>query len=252
MAMNTLISAVKAYVAGAVAKLPSHEDLRSIEENTEKAYAKKGSLSRVATSGSYEDLADLPDLFSGSYNDLTNKPTLATVAKSGAYNDLTDTPCRKVVTDSTYVTWSLTSLSIVDPTSGGVRWPGESWSSSDYAKYKGATVAIKLAASSAPNATVFADTDYMPSRGRGGYSNWEFWGNGSLFDSSLEDTGETWCVLIKSSGIAAYSTEGTPGCALLSVRTTEYETLEEALLPDTVATKSYVEELLGVIENGSY
>lgn len=33
-----------------------------------------------------------PTLFSGSYNDLTNKPTLSTVASSGSYLDLTNTP----------------------------------------------------------------------------------------------------------------------------------------------------------------
>ena len=43
-------------------------------------------------SGSYNDLTDKPTLFSGSYNDLTDKPTLATVATSGSYNDLTDKP----------------------------------------------------------------------------------------------------------------------------------------------------------------
>jgi len=43
-------------------------------------------------SGSYNDLTGLPTLFSGSYDDLTNKPTLATVATSGSYNDLTDKP----------------------------------------------------------------------------------------------------------------------------------------------------------------
>lgn len=48
----------------------------------------KPTLSTVATSGSYDDLADKPTLFSGSYNDLTNKPTLF----SGSYNDLTDKP----------------------------------------------------------------------------------------------------------------------------------------------------------------
>ena len=37
-------------------------------------------------SGSYNDLTDKPTLFSGSYNDLTDKPTLF----SGSYNDLTD------------------------------------------------------------------------------------------------------------------------------------------------------------------
>jgi hypothetical protein len=39
-------------------------------------------------SGSYNDLSDKPTLFSGNYNDLTNKPTLF----SGSYNDLSDKP----------------------------------------------------------------------------------------------------------------------------------------------------------------
>jgi hypothetical protein len=76
------------------------------------------SLSEVATSGSYNDLSDTPpavdpqiqsdwtqsntaaldfiknkpQLFSGSYDDLTDAPTLATVATSGSYDDLTDKP----------------------------------------------------------------------------------------------------------------------------------------------------------------
>lgn len=46
------------------------------------------SLATVATSGSYTDLTDKPTLFSGSYTDLTNKPTIpsaifSTVAVSG-------------------------------------------------------------------------------------------------------------------------------------------------------------------------
>ena len=41
-----------------------------------------------AFSGSWNDLTDKPTLFSGDYNDLTNLPTLF----SGSYNDLTDTP----------------------------------------------------------------------------------------------------------------------------------------------------------------
>jgi hypothetical protein len=35
-----------------------------------------GGLAKVATSGSYNDLTDKPTLFSGSYNDLTDKPTI--------------------------------------------------------------------------------------------------------------------------------------------------------------------------------
>ena len=45
-------------------------------------------LSSVATSGSYNDLANKPTLFSGDYTDLDNKPTLF----SGSYNDLTNKP----------------------------------------------------------------------------------------------------------------------------------------------------------------
>ena len=48
-------------------------------------------LATVATSGSYNDLTDKPT-FSGSYNDLTDKPNLATVATSGSYNDLLNRP----------------------------------------------------------------------------------------------------------------------------------------------------------------
>ena len=43
-------------------------------------------------SGSYNDLTDKPTLFSGSYNDLTDKPTLASVATSGSYDDLLNKP----------------------------------------------------------------------------------------------------------------------------------------------------------------
>ena len=47
-------------------------------------------------SGSYNDLSNKPTLAkvatSGSYNDLSNKPTLAKVATSGSYNDLTNKP----------------------------------------------------------------------------------------------------------------------------------------------------------------
>ena len=64
-------------------------------------------------SGSYNDLNDKPDLSiyaqssnlstvatSGSYNDLTGKPTLATVATTGSYNDLTDKPTFATVATS--------------------------------------------------------------------------------------------------------------------------------------------------------
>lgn len=54
------------------------------------------SLATVATSGSYNDLSNRPTFAtvatSGSYNDLTNRPSFATVATSGSYNDLSNKP----------------------------------------------------------------------------------------------------------------------------------------------------------------
>lgn len=64
----------------------------------------KPSLAAVATSGSYNDLSDKPDIptktsdlvndsgFTNDYTELTNKPDLKPVATSGSYNDLADKP----------------------------------------------------------------------------------------------------------------------------------------------------------------
>ena len=53
-------------------------------------------------SGSYNDLSDKPTLFSGNYNDLSDKPTLF----SGSYNDLSDKP---TIPSATTVTQTVTS-----------------------------------------------------------------------------------------------------------------------------------------------
>ncbi len=51
-----------------------------------------GDLARVATTGDYQDLHNLPDLFDGYYQSLMGKPDLADVATSGDYNDLLNRP----------------------------------------------------------------------------------------------------------------------------------------------------------------
>lgn len=66
------------------------------------AKANTSSLATVATSGSYSDLTNKPTIptvptlstvaTSGSYNDLTNRPTLSTVATTGNYLNLTNRP----------------------------------------------------------------------------------------------------------------------------------------------------------------
>jgi len=43
-------------------------------------------------SGSYNDLTDKPNLFDGQYSSLSGTPVLSTVATTGSYNDLTDKP----------------------------------------------------------------------------------------------------------------------------------------------------------------
>jgi uncharacterized protein (TIGR02145 family) len=43
-------------------------------------------------SGSYNDLTNKPAIFDGTWNSLTGKPSLATVASSGSYSDLTNKP----------------------------------------------------------------------------------------------------------------------------------------------------------------
>ena len=62
----------------------------------------KPEFAEVATSGSYNDLTDKPTIPAAQVNadwnatsgvaEILNKPTLADVATSGSYNDLTDTP----------------------------------------------------------------------------------------------------------------------------------------------------------------
>jgi len=52
----------------------------------------KPSFAKVATSGSYNDLTDKPNLFDGQYSSLTGKPIYATVATTGSYNDLINEP----------------------------------------------------------------------------------------------------------------------------------------------------------------
>lgn len=61
-------------------------------------------LSTVATSGNYNDLSNTPALAtvatSGNYNDLSGLPTFATVATSGNYNDLSNLPALATVATS--------------------------------------------------------------------------------------------------------------------------------------------------------
>ena len=88
-ANNVRLSAYNTKVA-ALEQADSDNDASVQSVRTDLTELSNG-LAAVATSGSYNDLTDKPT-FSGSYNDLTDKPTLATVATSGSYDDLLNKP----------------------------------------------------------------------------------------------------------------------------------------------------------------
>ena len=67
-----------------------------------------GTLATVATSGSYTDLTSKPTLFSGAYADLTGKPTLF----SGSYADLTNKPT--IPAEQIQSDWNQTTVGALD------------------------------------------------------------------------------------------------------------------------------------------
>ena len=73
--------------------LTEHQTIKTI--NGESLIG-EGNLVINSFSGSYNDLTDKPTFSTvattGSYNDLTDKPTFSTVATTGSYNDLSDKP----------------------------------------------------------------------------------------------------------------------------------------------------------------
>ena len=73
--------------------LTEHQPLKTINGES---IVGTGNIEISGFSGSYNDLTDKPNFSTvattGSYNDLTDKPNLSTVATTGSYNDLTDKP----------------------------------------------------------------------------------------------------------------------------------------------------------------
>lgn len=79
-------------------------------------YVEANSLAAVATSGSYNDLSNKPTIPAAQVNSdwnavsgvaqILNKPTLATVATSGSYNDLTDKPTIPVTNNINTTDWN--------------------------------------------------------------------------------------------------------------------------------------------------
>jgi hypothetical protein len=74
----------------------------------------KPTFATVATSGSYNDLKNKPSLATvattGSYNSLIDRPSFATVATSGNYNDLSNTPTVQSISASTSTVSGATTI----------------------------------------------------------------------------------------------------------------------------------------------
>lgn len=101
-------------------------DLSSALASTISGKADAGNLAPVATSGSYNDLTNLPTLFSGAYADLTGKPTLF----SGSYTDLTNKPTlfSGSYTDLTNKPTLASFTTLTSPASGQyLKFNGSAW-----------------------------------------------------------------------------------------------------------------------------
>jgi len=101
-------------------------------------YARTSDLATVATSGSYNDLTNKPTIPAPQVNSdwnatsgvaqILNKPTLATVATSGSYNDLSNKPTiPSEVTENTVSDWgftkntgTVTSVNNISPVNGNI------------------------------------------------------------------------------------------------------------------------------------
>ena len=96
-----------ANAGGIVSYVAAHEptktsDLTNDGADNTSTYVEADELATVATSGSYNDLSNKPTIPAAQVNSdwdaasgvaqILNKPSLATVATSGSYNDLTDKP----------------------------------------------------------------------------------------------------------------------------------------------------------------
>ena len=103
-------------------------------------YAKSADLATVATSGSYNDLSNKPSIPAAQVNSdwnassgvaqILNKPTLATVATSGSYNDLSNKPTD--ATQSASGLMSSTDKTKLDGIASGAEVNVQSdWSQSD-------------------------------------------------------------------------------------------------------------------------
>ena len=140
--------ATKADYDAAIAQgLITENELSFVEETTQANWTQsdtsapdyiknKPTLATVATSGSYNDLTNKPTIPAAQVNSdwnsssgvsqILNKPTLATVATSGSYNDLSNKPT--IPTNSDFSLSGLNDTTVSSPSNGQVlTYNGSAW-----------------------------------------------------------------------------------------------------------------------------
>ena len=164
---------------------------------------------------------------------------LATVAKTGDYNDLKNKPCAKIITNSSYQRADKLRSTFTAPS-------GIIFGSGDYEGYRFENSYIDNPLSFRWEG--FSGTQYTTpyTNCTQLFSTRYVWGNASLWDSTLNNTNEDWCVILQIGGmnvadqfywyVGTLSSQNYP--LYFSEQTITITQLSEELIPDTIARVS--------------
>lgn len=196
-------------------------------------------LHPVATSGSYNDLSNKPTQFSGSYKDLTNTPALAKVATSGDYNDLANMPVGSVVSETEYHSYTLSNKMKIN---GQWFWYSNNNLSVTSTIDLTQKISFKFCKSPSYAYKVFFTTEYVYATkiqyNTNGNIYYAIFGNASLYNSSFPATDDNWCVYVDPVQFKAYSAAGDIYKIDCSNRIDNTIMLDEKYIPNTIARTS--------------
>lgn len=205
-------------------------------------------LAPVATSGSYGDLEDAPEI----YYDVVRYDTSQSLAEDqkaqardnigagtssfdGNYNNLTNVPCKKVYSYGPYTgIWTSHLGTWTSPAGYSFLYKDNVV---DDCQYDTAIVSFR----GTVFATAYFTTDYTPAKIIDNLG-WCYWGNASLWSEEFGDTGEEWCVRIHNEDanpgkISAYLYYAPKEISTFSrsIKTLDIiETLDEDLIPKII------------------
>lgn len=162
--------------------------------------------------------------------DVYTKNELAAVATSGQYQDLEGVPVSKITSElSNYYQLDRTKVE-----NGNEFHYTTTFNSSEFGNnYKDRMLSFSFRKSPAYGGTEFLKTDYKYPKITA--SKYNIWGNCSLYSSSYENTGETWCVYIGVDYIYAFSSDGVVSSIYVYRTETEITQLSEEFIPSSIA-----------------